>query len=384
MRKLKILEVTTYTAGGCGVGARVLHEAELLAQRGHDVAIFSTDHVKGAPREKALAEEHRGRVVIKRFPATKLGGESFTSWNFEAAALAFKPEVIIVHAYRHLHTMQALRIARHLNVPCLLVTHAPFNTGQESRSLLAKAAIAFYDAFTGRQKLRRFTKVIAITHWELPFLKKLGVPSSNIVYLPNGIPSLFFTQKPAREDTKKILYFGRLAPVKDLETLMRALALIRNHTVSLELVGPAEAAYLSRLKSLMHSLRLESRVSFTPAIYETKKKIAKLDSTRVFVLASKREGMPQSLIEALARACLVVASDNLGNKDLIQHKKNGFLFPVGNPSALAAQLDAVFALPPQQAHKMQTAARASVLQFAWPLIIRKLEGLLREVVQEKH
>ncbi len=380
---MKILELTTYSAGGCGVAARVLHEAELLARQGHEVRVFSTSVVKGTCIT-ASAHEAREHVHIQRFPSLKLGGESFTYWNFTKAALAFKPDIIIAHAYRHTHTTRALRIARMLGIPCILVTHAPFTTPGSQRSLLAKCSIAFYDAFIGPRTLKQFTKIIAITHWERAALASLGVPKSKITYLPNGIPDLFFTQKPAKEQKNKILYFGRLAPVKDLETLIHALSRMNNKSATLELAGPAEAPYLARLKTLVSRLGIQGRVSFTPALYNLTKKIKKLDSARVYVLPSKREGMPQSLIEALSRSRIAIASDNLGARDLIQHEKNGFLFPISNAPALAALLDKALALSSTQEAKIKNNARASVKQFAWSKLIKQLDALLQKLVKQNY
>ena len=381
-QRLKILEVTTYTAGVCGVSSRVLQEADLLAKHGHEVTIFSTNHVKGRPKEIAPTEERRGRVIIRRFPAIKLGGESFTYWRFKRELLLLRPEIIIVHAFRHTHTTRALHIANKLGIPCVLVTHAPFNKRNEQRSLLSKLAIFLYDHFIAPITLKQFSKIIAITHWELPYLHRLGISKEKIAYIPNGIPPLFFSQKPSPVSPRKILYFGRISPVKDLETALHALSLMKNKSVSLELAGPAEQDYLTKLKSLVASLHIESRVSFTPAIYNLKKKISKLDSTHVFILPSKREGMPQSLIEAMSRKKIVIASDNLGARDLIQNKKNGFLFPIGNAQALADTLDKAFSLHVSKAKTIQKAARASVEQFSWLLIVKKLEKVLNEITTQ--
>ena len=382
-QKLKILEVTTYTAGGCGVAARVKQEASLLAKRGHTIMIFSTDQVKGT-HEKAPRQEKIEEITICRFPCFKLGGESFTYWDFTQAAHEFKPDVIIVHAYRHTHTTRALRIAKQRKIPCLLVTHAPFSTGGESRSLLAKLSVAFYDAFIGPSTLKKFTRIIAITHWERATLKVLGVPEKNIVYIPNGIPSLFFTQKKAKEEKNKILYFGRVSPIKDLETLIEAFSLLPpniQNSLTLEIAGPAEALYLSKLKSLASSLNISKKIIFSPAIYNTKKKISKLDSATIYVLPSIREGMPQTLIEALARGKIVVASNNLGNSAIIQDDKNGFLFSVGDTKALASLISFLLTLSPAEKARIQKAARSSVKKFAWPHLIEQLDSLLKETVQ---
>jgi hypothetical protein len=45
---MRILEITNYTAGGCGVGMRVLNESKILSEKGHEVMIFSTNNVKGS------------------------------------------------------------------------------------------------------------------------------------------------------------------------------------------------------------------------------------------------------------------------------------------------------------------------------------------------
>lgn len=390
MKPLKILELTTYTSGVCGVGARVLYESELLAERGHQVCIFSTNHVKGDPRTLASAKEKRGKVQIKRFPAMKIAGESYTVWNpwkmginpLEKEIIKYKPDVIISHAYRHTHTLIAYRIAKKIGAKSILVTHAPFGDNP-LRSPLTRWYIPHFDEKQGKKSLKEYDKIIAITHWERPYLEHLGVPLEKIAYIPNGIPQQFFTQKAGKENPYKILFFGRLSPVKDVETLIRAFALIKNKNAVLELAGPAEAPYLVRLKNLVRVLHLESRISFTPAIFDLSKKIAKLDSVHLFILPSKREGMPQSLIEAMARKKLVIASDTLGAREVVQSGgSNGFLFTIGDAPMLAALLDLVFSLPPKKAHKVQLAALASVRQFAWTKIIEKLEKMLIQLTKE--
>ena len=157
---MRILELTNYTAGGCGVGARVKQEAVLLAQKGHEVRIFSSCLTKGSS-DIAPREDKVGGVKIMRFPARKLGGESYLSWNFEKEARAFKPEVMIVHSYRHTHTTRALTLGEKIGVPVILVTHAPFLSDNSSRSLLSKWSVQFYDKFIGPTTLNRFFKILA-------------------------------------------------------------------------------------------------------------------------------------------------------------------------------------------------------------------------------
>jgi glycosyltransferase involved in cell wall biosynthesis len=65
---------------------------------------------------------------------------------------------------------------------------------------------------------------------------------------------------------------------------------------------------------------------------------ALLAGSDVFVLPSRREGLPRSVLEALAAGVPVVATDVRGNRDLVEDGKRGFLVPVGDAPGLARAL----------------------------------------------
>ncbi len=374
---MKILELTNYTAGICGVGTRVKEESRLLAQKGHEVRIFSSDFTKGS-KDRAPSEEKIGQVLIRRFKGVKLGGESYMTWNkrgsLEKAIIDYRPDVIIAHAYRHTHTVIASKVAKKIGAKSFLVTHAPFVENDSTRSLLSKWYIhAFHDPFIGRATLKRFDKIIAITKWEVPYLRKLGVPENKISYIPNGIPDAFFTQKPVMLQKNKILFLGRVAPIKNIETLLGALALTKNKSVVLEIVGPCEEAYLLLLKKMIFDLNLTKRVTFSEPIYDLAQKIRKIDSAALFVLPSLREAMPQALIEAMARGKIVLASNNSGTRDIVKDKKNGYLFSIGDKENLARLIDSLIDSPQD---KMKSQIINSVVQFKWSEIIKTLERVL--------
>jgi len=368
---MKILELTNYSAGICGVWARVREESLRLSRK-HDVMVFSSNFTKGND-EKAKAEDRVGGVRIKRFRAKMLGGESFMSWDFKTAekmALEFKPDLIVCHSYRHPHTKFALHIGKKLGARVFLVTHAPFVENDITRGVLAKIAVRFYDRFLGPKYLTGFDKVIAITNWEIPYLKKLHIDPGKIEYIPNGIPEEFFKMRMKKNKTeRKILFLGRVSPIKNLEVLIRAMSFVKK--AELEIVGPAEKSYVLRLKALVSRLGLQNRIAFSKPIYDLRKKIEKIDSSSVFVLPSKREAMPQALIEAMARQRKVVASSSPGTRDLIKDGENGFLFKSGEVRELAVKIDLAL-----QNEKIGREARKSVERFSWNKVIKKLEKLL--------
>jgi len=103
-----------------------------------------------------------------------------------------------------------------------------------------------------------------------------------------------------------------------------------------------------------------------------KKKIEKIDSAKIFVLPSKTEAMPQSLIEAMAREKIVIASNNRGARELVSEGKNGYLFQIGNQKELAEKIDGALE---SKNKNIQKQARKSVEKFSWDKVIKELEGL---------
>ncbi|MBI3334516.1 glycosyltransferase family 4 protein [Candidatus Pacearchaeota archaeon] len=371
---MRILELTNFSAGGCGVFARVKAESALLKKAGHEVMIFSSDLEKGT-NKRVPHHDSITNIPIQRFRARRLGGESYMSWSFQDATRAFKPEIIIAHGYRHPHTLQALKLGRKLNAKVLLVTHAPFGRDAQ-RSSLSRFAVSLYDRKIGRSTLKHFDRVIAITKWELPYLKALGVPREKITYIPNGIREEFLSSKK-RKESNKLIYLGRIAPIKHLEVIIEALVLMKNKSV-VELFGPAEEKYLHILQKRIQKAELEKDISIINKKYDSDEQIAALDSSRYFILPSLSEGMPQTLIEAMARGKICLASDVPGNSDLIKHGRNGFLFE-NTPEALAALLEKLQAMNQARRRQIQRAARASIQQFSWKIVIKKLEKVVQEV-----
>lgn len=369
MKKIKILELTNFSAGGCGVFARVKQEASLLKKEGFEVKIFSSNLEKGTNKIMPEKDTFEG-VKIKRFPATRLGGESFMKWNPEEEAIKYHPDIIIAHGYRQYPTLSSLRIAKRINAKVFLVTHAPFDR-DSSRSLASRIAVWLFDKFIAKRLLRKYNKIISITNWERPFLAKLGINKSKIVYLPNGITSNFFFPSKDKEKNK-ILYMGRITPIKDIETLIKSVYFLRDKKVILEIYGPAEKEYYTKLLALIEKLNLNKRVFITNKIYDSSLQIKNLDSSKIFVLPSLSEGMPQVLIEALARKKIVIASNNKGSADIIQNGKNGFLFSIGSARELANKIDYSLPLRGAELSKIKNNARNTAEKYKWSHIIKEL------------
>jgi len=360
-RKTKILEICPFSAGICGVWARVSSESKEFQKLGYEVHVFSSNIVKGTHETASCDEDWEG-IKVSRFQAkTSFISENVFVFNFEEKLKHNRPDIVITHLL-HPHSFKALEVCKKLKIPCYLVTHAPFNV---RRSFFLNLLTNTYNAINVKPKINDFTKIIHITKWEIPFLIKLGVKREKLVYIPNGLPEEFFTQKNHKSNfNKDILFLGRIAPVKNLETLIFAAKLLPK--VNFSIVGKSESEYIKKLKQLMEKEKL-SNVKIYPPIINLKNKIQLIDNHGIFVLPSNREAMPQVLIEAMARGKIVIASKTDGAKEIIEENKTGFLFDIGNYKQLARLIE-------QNLRKNKIIQKNALLEakhYAWKTLIKQ-------------
>lgn len=315
---MKILEITEFSSGICGVWQRVKQESLEFSKLGHEVKIVSSDIEKGTNKQVCKKDSFEG-IQIKRLSSNadfldfSFLSKNVTYFNPEKEIRSFEPNLVITHLL-HPHSIKALKICKKLEIPIYLVPHAPFNVKRKFPLNFLTKVWNWRNSF----RLKDFDKIIAITHWEKPFLKKLGVLDQKIIYIPNGIPEEFFTQKKVSA-SKDVLFLGRIAPIKNLEILIEVAKELPS--INFSFVGGAEKNYLKKLKK-----NAPKNVFFYPPTYELSQKIKLIDEHKILVLPSHREAMPQVLIEAMARGKIVLASNTDGAKEIISPNKNGFIF----------------------------------------------------------
>jgi glycosyltransferase involved in cell wall biosynthesis len=131
------------------------------------------------------------------------------------------------------------------------------------------------------------------------------------------------------EGTPRIVFVGRLKYPKDGETLLRAAAALGDRDYVLEIVG--DGPDREQLESLPH----DERVRFAGERDDVPQLLA---ASSVFVLSSRSEGLPISVLEAMAAGLPVVASDVGGLREQVVDGETGLLVPAGDAAALADAL----------------------------------------------
>ena len=328
LKNKKILITCPISAGIDGVWTRVKQDAKMYKEMGNEVLVISSNRTKGSNEIAPSLSEEDG-VIIKRFDFKKLGGETFMKWDksWKDLAYDFCPDLIITHVYRHIHTTESLKIARELHIPIFLVTHAPFVEGDVSRSFLSKWIVRIYDKTYGRQTIKKFDKIIAVANWEKEYLKRLGVDMNKVEVIKNYIPKEFKEIPIGSYGPRDVLFLGRISPIKDIETIIRVAERMPN--IKFTIVGSSEPEYAKKLHDWIIDGQIHN-IDFYPPVYDVEEKIKLIDEHKFFILPSIREAMPTVLLEAKERKRIIVASDNPGNREVIEDYSNGYLFPVGD------------------------------------------------------
>lgn len=132
-----------------------------------------------------------------------------------------------------------------------------------------------------------------------------------------------------------ILFVGRLVPVKRVDVLLRAVALLGPSRPGLRVAIAGEGPEAATLRQEAKRLRIESRVEFLGQVVDVP---ALLGQGRIFVMCSESEGLPFALIEALCSGLVPVVTPVGDIPTLIVEGETGRLTPVGDSAALAQAL----------------------------------------------
>lgn len=153
------------------------------------------------------------------------------------------------------------------------------------------------------------------------------------------------------------LAVGHLYEQKDYPTLLNAFARLPDGPGEARLWIAGDGPESAPLHQLARDLHLENKVRFLGFRTEVVELLAAADAV---VLSSAWEGSPNAVLEALAAARPVVATDVGGVRELVEHGQSGYLVPCGNPAALASAMSRLAALSPEERTAMGVRGRTAV------------------------
>lgn len=312
-------------------------------------------------------ELRRAGVPILRLPV-----KSFRSPQAFLAAVKLV-RYMRAHRIRLVHTFDCpmnifgVPVARMARIPVVLSSqraHRSLNSALDNRML--------------RITDRLVNGVVANCEAMRHHLMEEGVAPERIHVCPNGIDTAIFH---SRNRARLASFAGAsavvgavcvLRPEKDLATLVEAFAALSLRVSGLRLAMVGSGPELSRLQQLATDRGIAASCHFEPATAEVAKWLGSID---IYVLPSRSEALSNSLMEAMACGCAVVASRTGGNPELVREGDSGLLFPPGDFRALAEQLQHLIEDDPLRTRLAESAARLIADEFSMGASVGRMEKL---------
>lgn len=173
----------------------------------------------------------------------------------------------------------------------------------------------------------------------------------------------------------RVVFLGRLARSKGVDTLVVAAARLRTTGAHVLLVGDGPAR--REVEAAARRLGLDGRLHVTGFVPHERTP-AVLASADLLVLPSVYEELGTVLVEALQAGLPAVASNVGGIPEVVEHGRTGLLVEPGDPAALAEAIDAVLG-DPALAERLAAAARERAPQYDWERVADEVRALYDEV-----
>lgn len=197
-----------------------------------------------------------------------------------------------------------------------------------------------FQRFLIRFMCEKSSVVLALSESWAAFVSGIA-PKSRVVVLYNGAPADLYQGTHPERDEIVILFMGRLGPRKGTRDLLDAFAMVAAdfENARLILAGDGEVV---EFRAIVAERGLADRVT-VPGWIGSDKKADMFVNCDIYALPSYNEGLPGSILEAMASAKPIVSTPVGGIAEAVNHGVNGFLVEPGDVKALATHLSKLLA-----------------------------------------
>lgn len=359
-----------------GMNVYVLQLAREFARKGFDVDVFTRYHDPDDP--KIVELEDGARVIHLNAGSYDAAKEDLFDYipKFLSELYSFQKSegttYDLVHSHYWLSGRVGMTLSRTWNVPHVATFHTLARTKLRARAGEREPA----RRITVESLVMRDADAIVVSTEEekQDAIRLYDAHPHKIKVIPAGVN--LDTFKPVDKEIARkrvgirekqvILYVGRIEPLKGIDLLLEAAALLDGvDDIRMLIVGgnPGSDVELDRLKALTLELGIENRVTFTGAIKQNDLPNY-YSAADVFVLPSHSESFGLAALEAMACGTPVVVSRVGGLKTFINSGETGYLVPWRCPEHFAQRFEMLLANPGLR-QAMGKAARAKALQMGW-------------------
>ncbi len=339
---MKIVYIITRADAVGGASIHVRDLARAMRERGHEATVLVGGRGHVTEQLEAAGVPFESLRWLRR--QVNPLRDALALAEVVRALRRLKPDLVSTHTAKAGSIGRAA--SRLLGIPAIYTPHG-WPAG-ERMPRLARAVFGFVEKTIARW----CAAIVCVCEFEKRLALEKGIAEAGkLVVVHNGVRDVSGDLRARPEQSPvRICSVARFDDPKDHRTLLKAMALLRGQAWELDLVGdgPREAG----MRSLARKLGLGERVKFHGYLADPSGVLAQ---AQVFVLSSRSEAFPRSILEALRTGLPVVAAEAGGVGEAVTDGVNGLLVPAGSPQALASALGRLM----ESAHLRQSMGEAA-------------------------
>ncbi|MCO6510877.1 MAG: glycosyltransferase family 4 protein [Aridibacter famidurans] len=202
-------------------------------------------------------------------------------------------------------------------------------------------------------------------------------PEARVSVLPNAVRTNFRVDRGPETFPRSVIFCGRIQKAKGLETLIDTVEILRKQGTELRFecygTGPDEAEFVERMRTVLGGSFRHHGVADTREIWKA------YSGADIFFLPSNGEGLPLSLLESMAAGCVPVVTDVGANSVVIEHGRNGFIFPPGSAEEFASALSSLLTAGVDLSGLRSEAVRTLESRFSFDSFLEHLSGIYEDL-----
>ncbi len=354
----------------------VLDLCRILAQAGHEVVLLTNYVTADSPKDWDGKDPRKPRIEVVPKPALPL--KFYSGEQMKRIGKVLEGATVLhTHCIWDPRNAQMAALARKMGIPYVLSTRGMLDEYCVGQKAVKKKV---YLTLVGNRFLRHASAVHCTADEELRQSKVFFAERQGVV-IPNLVDLEPFTRLPGpsealakfpflRGGPARVLFLGRLHPIKGIERLICAAGELRKQgrPVTVVLAGPGEEPYMAELRKLAAAQGVEQDVKFAGMVSGTMKN-SLVQACGLFVLPSHHENFGIVLIEALACGTPVVTTHGVKIWAELE-RSGGAVITETDPATLAGAIGGLLA-DPARLKSMGEKGRAWVFDFLDPTRVRE-------------